>query len=372
MKLALCIYHYFPFGGLQRDFLRIARTCLRRGHQVEVYTTAWEGELEPGLSITLIPASGLQNHSRMKNFARQVKKQIQNQGFDLIIGFNKMPGLDVYYAADVCYQSRIKKQRSFIYRLSPRYQQYICQERAVFAAQHKTKILALSAVQRDEYRRCYQTPSERFYLLPPGITRDRVAPVNVNKAREEARQSLQLAADEKLLLMVGSGFKTKALDRVMHGMASLPLEVKNKTRLWIIGQDDATPFLHLAKQLGIAERTEFLGGLHDVPRYFLAADLLVHPAHHENTGTVLLEAMVAGLPVLTVDVCGYAHYVQDANAGVVLPSPFEQAEFNQSLLDMLISPQRSQWRKNGLDFAKSADIYSLPEKAVTILESMKA
>jgi UDP-glucose:(heptosyl)LPS alpha-1,3-glucosyltransferase len=31
---------------------------------------------------------------------------------------------------------------------------------------------------------------------------------------------------------------------------------------------------------------------------------------------VLLEAMVAGLPVLTTAVCGYAHFVSDADAGL--------------------------------------------------------
>ena len=65
---------------------------------------------------------------------------------------------------------------------------------------------------------------------------------------------------------------------------------------------------------------QFLGGRSDVPRFLLGADLLIHPAYHENTGTALLEALVAGLPVLVTDVCGYAHYIAEADAGRVLPS----------------------------------------------------
>ncbi|ENY2566278.1 TPA: hypothetical protein ACIBS8_004664, partial [Salmonella enterica subsp. enterica serovar Newport] len=26
MRVAFCLYKYFPFGGLQRDFMRIAQT----------------------------------------------------------------------------------------------------------------------------------------------------------------------------------------------------------------------------------------------------------------------------------------------------------------------------------------------------------
>ena len=38
MQLAFVLYKYFPFGGLQRDFMRIALECQKRGHQIRVYT----------------------------------------------------------------------------------------------------------------------------------------------------------------------------------------------------------------------------------------------------------------------------------------------------------------------------------------------
>ncbi len=43
MRVAFCLYKYFPFGGLQRDFMRIAQTVAARGYQVRVYTQSWEG-----------------------------------------------------------------------------------------------------------------------------------------------------------------------------------------------------------------------------------------------------------------------------------------------------------------------------------------
>lgn len=42
MIVAFCLYKYFPFGGLQRDFMRIAQTVAARGHHVRVYTQSWE------------------------------------------------------------------------------------------------------------------------------------------------------------------------------------------------------------------------------------------------------------------------------------------------------------------------------------------
>lgn len=52
---------------------------------------------------------------------------------DRVVGFNKMPGLDVYYAADVCYAEKVAREKGFFYRLTPRYRHFAAFERATFA-----------------------------------------------------------------------------------------------------------------------------------------------------------------------------------------------------------------------------------------------
>ena len=46
-----------------------------------------------------------------------------------------------------------------------------------------------------------------------------------------------------------------------------------------------------------------------------------------------------------------------------MPSPFEQEDLNELLVEMLQSQELQQWRQNGLNFGKFADIYSMPERA---------
>lgn len=367
MKLAFCLFKYFPFGGLQRDFLRIAIEALRRGHSVDVFTMEWTGEKHPDLTLHFVPKKGLQNHTQNANFARQIQGQLHN--YDLVVGFNKMPGLDVYYAADICYEAKTRHARRFWYQLTPRYRQLFALEKAVFGHQETTKILLISKRQQKEFTQCYKTQVDRFYLLPPGISKDRIAGENAEEIREQTRKELGVKEEDFLLLMVGSGFKTKGLDRILQGIAALSPELKVRTQLFIIGQDDPTKFQKIAKKLNIIQQCHFLGGRNDVPRFFIAADLLLHPAYHENTGTVLLEALAGGLPVLTTDVCGYADYIRTANAGMVLASPYQQSEFNRALESMLLSPLRETWRQNAIEFAKNADIYSMPERAVDFIAS---
>jgi len=371
MRLAFCLFKYFPYGGLQRDFLRIAKACLARGHMIDVYTMTWDGDFEPGLAIRTIRVRGRQNHVRREDFVNQIKPYLAQGYYDLIIGFNKMPGLDVYFASDTCYQAKARAQHTWLYRLTGRYRHSVAYEKAVFAPGAKTQILLLSKRQEVEFTHYYHTPPDRLHLLPPGIELDRMAPSNADKIALKLREEYEMGADDFFILMVGSGFKTKGLDRSLIAFATLPPTIRNSSRLFIVGKDNPKPFLSQAKKLGILSQIEFLGGRNDVPRFLWAADLLLHPAYNENTGAVILEALAAGLPVLTTDVCGYAHYVQDADAGIVLPSPFKQDDLNKNLLSMLLSPEQETWRTNAIQFTKNADIYSLPDRAVSMIETFR-
>lgn len=368
MKFAFCLYHYFPYGGLQRDCLRIANTCKARGHDVHIYTMAWDGEKDPGLMVHELKSSGMQNHTRCLSFVKQLESEMAKETFDAVVGFNKLPNLDVYYAADGCYEARVQEERSWLYRWLPRYRQYAALEKAVFARGGKTEILVISPPQVKEYKKTYQTESERLHALPPGIDKNRRAPDHADMIRNTWRTRYQFQTSTLCLLMVGSGFKTKGVDRSLRAIAALPSALRARCELLVIGKDDPDPFIKLAKKLQIENQVRFLGGRDDVTAHLLAADVLLHPSYHENTGTAILEAMIAGLPVLTVSACGYATYVTKANAGEVVQGPFSQPAFNQALLGMLTSDKREEWGENGRSFGERADLYSMPQKAADIIE----
>jgi UDP-glucose:(heptosyl)LPS alpha-1,3-glucosyltransferase len=368
MQLAFILYKYFPFGGLQRDFMRIALECQARRHAIRVYTPIWEGEVPAGFEVVVVPVKALFNHKRNEKLTAWVEADLAKRPVDRVIGFNKMPGLDVYYAADGCYEDKAQTLRNPLYKRWGRYKHFADYERAVFAPESKTEILMISEVQQPLFIKHYHTPLQRFHLLPPGIAADRRAPANAAEIRAEFRAEFKLSDSDLLLVQIGSGFKTKGLDRSLKALAALPRELKQRTRLIAIGQDDPRSFQLQAKALGVSDQVQILKGRSDIPRFLLGADLLIHPAYNENTGTVLLEALVSGLPVLVTDVCGYAHYIAEADAGRVLASPFEQERLNYLLADMLADDQRRAfWSRNGLAYADSADLYSMPQHAADII-----
>lgn len=372
MQLAFLLYKYFPFGGLQRDFVRIAQECQQRGHSIRVYTLSWEGEVPEGFELVKVPVRSLLNHRRYAKFTRWVQADMRRRPVDRVVGFNKMPGLDVYYAADPCYEDKSRHLRKAMYRYSPRYRHFSAYERAVFDPQGKTELLMISATQQELFKHYYATPAQRFHLLPPGISPDRRAPANAEHlrrlARERLGQEFDLPADGLLLVQIGSDFYRKGLDRSIQALAALPEALRARTRLVALGADDPAKMQALADQYGVGRQVFMPGGRKDVPDFLLASDLLLHPARHENTGTVLLEALVAGLPLLVTEVCGYAHHVLDADCGLVAPEPFDQAGFNSQLAMMLgDDAARARWQANALRYAGEQDLYSMPQKAADVI-----
>ena len=355
MIVAFCLYKYFPFGGLQRDFMRIAQTVAARGHQVRVYTQSWEGECPEAFELILVPVKSHTNHGRNAEYYTWVQNHLREHPVARVVGFNKMPGLDVYYAADVCYAEKVAQEKGFFYRLTSRYRHYAAFERATFEHGKPTQLLMLTDKQIADFQKHYQTESERFNQ-------------QILNARQVYRQKNGLSESQNVLLQVGSDFTRKGVDRTLAAMASLPESLRQNTQLFIVGQDKPGKFAALAEKLGIHRNVHFFSGRNDVAELMAAADLLLHPAYQEAAGIVLLEAVTAGLPVLTTLVCGYAHYIADANCGAVIDEPFRQEALNEILLKALTQPAlREAWAENARNYADTQDLYSLADRAADII-----
>ncbi len=368
MHFAFCLYKHFPYSGLSLDMLRIANECVQRGHKASVFTGSWEGEVPDGVEVVIVKHFGLTNHTRAGAFHRKLRNELANRNFDVRVGFNKIPGMDIYYCGDYCYVGRSHLRHSFFYRFTPRFIYFSSFERGVFEASSRSSVLSLSDREKSIYQQYYLTQDSRFLCLPPTLEKARWASLGELPDRDNLRKSLDIKKDDKLVFLIGSGFATKGLDRAIIAMSALPTELLEKTYLYVVGQDKNEPFVRLAKRLNVASNVRFLGGRKDIPALMKAGDMLLHPAYAETTGGVLLEAIVSGLPVLATPVCGYAPHINLAKAGHVLRKRFSQEELNNKLYEMLLSDENEEWHENGLKYGQNPGLYVMPQRAVDFIE----
>jgi UDP-glucose:(heptosyl)LPS alpha-1,3-glucosyltransferase len=391
MNLVFIIYSYFPHGGQQRDFMRILNECRARGHNITVYTLKWTGDKPDGVTIHLVPVKALTRTRLYKKFTRWVESKIErisespnekqngvhNQ---TIVGFNKMPGLDVYYAADPCFAEMAATQRGSYYQYSSRFKHFSAYEKAVFGGDSATEILYLSPQQRAAFKTYYPECESRLHALPAGLAEDRrlddrspaAREARKKAAREKLKNELNISETATLVIQIGSGFKVKGVDRALRAIASLPRESHNTVHYLLVGSGKPASYLRLAKKLNIANKVTIVEGRDDVPDLLAAADLMLHPAYRESAGYTLLEAIVAGLPVLATETCGYAYHIVQANAGAVCPEPFSQASLNKILFDMLEQLPTAKWSANGLAYGAEESLYTMPQAAADFIERFES
>ena len=202
--------------------LRIAHVCAAAGHEVTIFTGEWRGEMpEARIKVQLLPSSGWMNHQKHQSLIHAMQQVLVKNPVDLVVGFNRMAGLDAYYAADPCYVERTHK-KGFFYKLTGRYRFFAEAEKAVFGKESQTQILLLTAREKQSFQQFYQTPDERFYLLPPSIPLEKFAGKNRKQCRQYVRAQFNLPENANIILTVGSAFVRKGVDRTIEALAALP------------------------------------------------------------------------------------------------------------------------------------------------------
>jgi len=333
MHLAFVIARYFPFGGAQRDFFALAKEMASRGHTISVLTTEWNGPRPSGWDIQEFDVDAKTNHGRNLALSNIVLDLKRENNVDIFIGFTRLEGLDVYFAAD---ESFIAHRYNGLKKWLPRYKVYAELEKALFSTKN-LKVLYLTELQKRDYEAIH-TSQDTSAVMPVSVEEK----YRFNEQRfEEARtwrKSSTKSLDKIVLLFVAKDFHTKGLDRVLKALKQLSASEQSRFCLWVLGDGKEEKYSSAVSSLAV--ETVFWGGQADTVKYYLAADYLVHPARKEAAGMVIAESLAARLPILVTSLCGYAFLAEDDSNSVILKS--------ESVVDELASHLRSILKRNTL------------------------
>jgi len=123
---------------------------------------------------------------------------------------------------------------------------------------------------------------------------------------------------------VGHLVQQKRVERALEAHARLRAQ-GCPAHLVISGTGALRPELEArAERLGVAGAVTFLGHRSDVEWVFAGVDVALLTSETEGIPGVLIEALMAGCPMVTVPVSGAADVVEDGATGIVLDG-FEPA-----------------------------------------------
>jgi len=122
-------------------------------------------------------------------------------------------------------------------------------------------------------------------------------------------------AGARVLLAIARLTPQKGIDVAVRALATLP----GDTVLVVLGEGpERAPLESLARELGVAGRLFLPGRVPDVAAWLRRASVLVHPVRWEGFGLGVLEAMLAGLPVVAAGVSSLPELVVDGETGFLV------------------------------------------------------
>ena len=170
----------------------------------------------------------------------------------------------------------------------------------------------LITINHEDYRRAQHFKAGRVeYISGAGVDLTRYK--TAVHTRGEVRQALGIPQEATVFISIGELNRNKNHAVLLEALARLH---DPSLHLVLVGQDHLSGALQRrAQALGVQFQVHFTGFRDDVPDLLHASDVFCFPSKREGLGFTAIEAMAAGLPLITSDRHGILDYSKDGVTG---------------------------------------------------------
>ena len=178
--------------------------------------------------------------------------------------------------------------------------------------------------------------------IPNAIPTERYAP---DPARRAVWRSQHAVPRDALVFTCVAGLRPQKNHRLLLQAFAQAAPQLPDALLLLVGPPDrldpayAESLKVLAQELGLGQRVRFLGSRADVPDILRASDVFVLSSDYEGNPLSVLEAMAAGLPVISTAVGGVPELVQDGATGLLVTAGDADA-LAEAIMQMGRDPMR--------------------------------
>ena len=331
MNITICTKHFSANGGQERFCVRLASFLAGRGHKVKVLAVS--GAPIAGVDLRIIPTPAIIPRSaRDWMYGKILARAMVSHSADVSFGDQKTWGCSVIRpgggAERQYWRRRLFNQRN---RINPGVMRpgmlikmyFDMRAEANGYNSDKLKcVIANSRMVRNGLLDSFPGLSGKVEVVYNGADIDRFTPDNADKWRRETAAGIGLNPDCLTGVFVANNFALKGLRQAIETIAGLTNGGKHSVQLIIAGGGRSKRYAQLIRKKGLQDFVRFTGQSEEMERYYAAADFLLFPTFYDPCANVTLEALAAGLPVITTKMNG-AHELLDDRHGCVVDQPCE-------------------------------------------------
>ena len=307
MKLGLVRRGYARTGGAEIYLRRFAEEAAAAGHECVLFTEQWPRLAWPFAHVQVASDSP-------KKFAAALAVLRPQDRCDFLFSLERIPTCDAYRAGDGVHAAWLERRARFEPFWKPWLRQYngkhrelLALEKQLFGPDGARLVIVNSRMIQAEIAQHFGYPAEKIHVVHNGVPPFTVPP----EAREQTRRELGLRDEDFAVFFAGSGWERKGLRFAIEAMNAARLP---HATLLVAGR---------GKERGLprSPHVRFLGPVKDMPRHLAAADAFILPTLYEPFSNACLEALAAGLPVITTAYNGFAEIIAPGVEGEVVAQP---------------------------------------------------
>lgn len=349
LRAALVFPGCHPRGGVERVVWETMRHLSGR-HRVTVVASVVDTAATTGVDVRRVPAVGRPLAFAPVRWRRAAARCLRGVERDVVVSYGvDCPVGDVLVVQSV-HRAWLELGRSVPYHgvhvpagaryVLPRHQVLLALEAAYFRAGRGRPVVAVSENVAADLARFYDVPDDQVVVIPNGYSGEQCSPQRAAARRREMRAALALAEEDVAFLLIANEWHRKGLRVLLDATASLQ---DRRAHVVLVGRAPPGAYEAQARRLGLAERLHYCGPTDDVARFHAAADVFVMPTQYEAFGSVIVEALASGVPVITTTRAGAAVAVEPGANGLLQDDPDDAAELAALLARALDAGERARW-----------------------------
>ncbi|MFA6185940.1 MAG: glycosyltransferase family 4 protein [Phycisphaerae bacterium] len=334
MKLAIITERAnLRLGGAERSVFELTAKMVLLGVDVKILAATGTTRSR---RVEILCGSG-KKRVGLKEFKIALSAHFKENHYDIIHSVLPFDFVDVYQPRGGSYpEAAIRNAASYdntairIFKLLTNVTNFrrtslACAEKRICKNSDTPVIAALSEYVKNQFKKYYNLPDERIFVIPNGIRPSAaVDKAKADRLRRQIFDKLNIKqADEPVFFLFGAhNFRLKGLTPLVKAIAILTNKFTKRPAYVIVsGRGSAGKYRRLAGKLGVKDKILFLGPAGSI-RYLLAVcDVAVLPTYYDPSSRFVLEALAADRPVITTKYNGAKDLFVAGRHGRVFDSP---------------------------------------------------